>query len=70
VADEAVATTRSPFGLVATDRARVLDVPTTSVSAARLSELLPEHPTLTVARTVELLGATKPTAAELERAGP
>jgi Fic family protein len=64
VADEAVATTRSLFGLVAADRARVLDVPTTSVSAARLFELLPEHPILTVARTVELLGTTKPTAAK------
>jgi Fic family protein len=64
VAGEAVATTRSLFGLVAADRARVLDVPTTSVSAARLFELLPEHPILTVARSVELLGATKPTAAK------
>jgi Fic family protein len=64
VADEAVAATRSLFGLVAADRARVLAVPTTSVSAVRLFELLPEHPILTVARSVELLGTTKPTAAK------
>jgi Fic family protein len=64
VADEAVATTRSLFGLVAADRARVLEAPTTSVSAARLFELLPEHPIVTVARSVELLGTTKPTAAK------
>jgi Fic family protein len=34
----------------------------TSVMAARLFELLPEHPIITIARAVDLLGTTKPTA--------
>jgi Fic family protein len=62
VADEAVAGTRDLFGLVAADRSRVLAAPTTSVMAARLFELLPEHPMVSIAGAVELLGTTKPTA--------
>ncbi len=62
VAGEAVATTRELFALVSADRARVLAAPRTSVIAARLFELLPEHPMVTIARVVDLLGTTKPTA--------
>ena len=36
--------------------------PKTSVMAARLLELLPEHPVVGIAGVVELLGTTKPTA--------
>lgn len=62
VADEAVDATRALFGLVSTDRAKVLAAPTTSVMAARLFELLPEHPIVTVATALDLLHATRPTA--------
>lgn len=62
VADEGVVATRDLFGLVATDRSKVLAAPTTSVMAARLFELLPEHPIVSIASAVELLGTTKPTA--------
>ncbi|MCX5859410.1 MAG: Fic family protein [Proteobacteria bacterium] len=64
IADEAVAATRDLFALVSADRARVLAAPTTSVTAARLFELLPEHPIVSIARAVELLATTKPTAAK------
>ncbi len=62
VAEEAVATIQALFALVSDDRARVLSAGTTSVMAARLFELLPEHPIITIARAVDLLGTTKPTA--------
>lgn len=62
VADEAVDATRTLFTLIAADRARVLAAPTTSVMAARLFELLPEHPIVTVATALDLLRTTRPTA--------
>ena len=64
IADEAVATARDSFSLIGADRARVLAAPTTSLMAARLFELLPEHPIVTIAGAVELLDTTKPTAAK------
>lgn len=64
IADEAVATARDSFALIGADRNRVLAAPTTSLMAARLFELLPEHPIVTIARAVELLDTTKPTAAK------
>lgn len=64
VADEAVATTRVLFALVAADRAKVLAGRSTSVMAARLFELLPEHPIVSIVAAVKLLGTTKPTAAK------
>jgi len=64
IAEEAVATTRDLFALVAVDRARVLATPTTSLTAARLFELLPEHPIVTIGRVVALLATTKPTASK------
>jgi Fic family protein len=67
VAEEATAATRDLFALVTADRSRVLAAPTTSVAAARLFELLPEHPVVTIGRVVELLGTTKPTAGKAVR---
>lgn len=48
--------------MVAADRARVLAQDTTSVSAARLLDLLPSHPIVTVASAMKLIGTSKPTA--------
>ncbi len=60
-ADDGVTTARRLFALVGTDRRKVFDHKTATVTSARLFELLPEHPILTLAKTRELLGATKPT---------
>lgn len=62
IADEAVASARDLFALVAADRARVLQYAKTSVAAARLFERLPRHPILTIATAMRLLAASKPTA--------
>ena len=62
IADEAVASARELFALVAEDRARMLASEKTSIGAVRLFELLPRHPIVTVAYTMKLLGTTKPTA--------
>jgi Fic family protein len=63
VADEAVASARDLFALVADDRRRVLAHDGTTVVAARLFELLPRHPIVTNAWAVAHLATTKPTAA-------
>lgn len=62
VADEAVDSAQDLYALINADRAKVLAFETTSVSAIRLFELLPRHPILSIASSVKLLGATKPTA--------
>jgi Fic family protein len=62
IADEAVASARDLFNLVATDRARLLGLEVASVSALRLFEQLPRHPIVTVTSAVRLLDASKPTA--------
>jgi Fic family protein len=62
VAEEATHTIQELFRMVTADRAKVLEAKTTSVMAARLFELLSEHPIMTIARAVELLSTTKPTA--------
>lgn len=62
IADEAVTSARELFAIVTTDRARVLAQDTTSVSAARLFELLPNHPIITVAAAMKLIETSKPTA--------
>jgi len=62
VAEEAVGTIQDLFSLITSDRAKVLGVKTSSVMAARLFELLPEHPIVTIGRVVDLLSTTKPTA--------
>jgi Fic family protein len=64
IASEAIASAREIFSLVTRDRARVLAVPTSTVMAARLFELLPEHPIVTTAKVIELLQTTRPTAAK------
>lgn len=61
-ADEAVASARELFALVATDRVRVLERGNSSVAALRLFEMLPRHPVVTVASVMRLIGASKPTA--------
>ena len=62
IADEAVASARELFAVVTADRARVLAQDTTSVSAVRLFELLPNHPIITVAAAMKLINTSKPTA--------
>ena len=62
IADEAVVSACELFAAVTTDRARVLAQDTTSVSAARLFELLPKHPIITVAVAMKLINTSKPTA--------
>ena len=62
IADEAVASARDLFALVAVDRTRVLALEGMSVVALRLFELLPRHPVVTVASVMKLVETTKPTA--------
>ena len=62
VADEAVASARELFAVVASDRARVLQSDTTSLAAVRLFELLPRHPLVSVGSVMQLLDTSKPTA--------
>ncbi|GAC1544212.1 MAG: Fic family protein [Polyangiales bacterium] len=61
IADEAVASARELFALVAEDRARLLAHAGTSIVALRLFEVLPRHPMVTVASAIELVHSTKPT---------
>jgi Fic family protein len=62
IADEAVASARELFALVAEDRVLVLAHDGMSVVALRLFELLPRHPVVTVASVMKLVQTTKPTA--------
>jgi hypothetical protein len=62
IADEAVASARELFALVAADRAAVLGQAGTAVIALRLFELLPRHPVVTVATVMRLVETTNPTA--------
>ena len=62
IADEAVASARELFALVAADRAKLLAQEGTSIVALRLFELLPRHPVVTVASFMNLVETTKPTA--------
>ena len=62
IADEAVASARELFALVAADRARVLAHEGMSIATLRLFELLPRHPVVTVASAMKLVETTKPTA--------
>ncbi|CDX30885.1 Filamentation induced by cAMP protein Fic [Mesorhizobium sp. SOD10] len=62
IADEAVASARELFNLVSADRTRLLNTESASVSAIRLFEQLPRHPIVTVASTMKLIDASKPTA--------
>jgi Fic family protein len=73
IADEAATTARDLFVLVNKDRGRVLGARNSSVTAARLLELLPRRPMVTIPAIVRLLKTSKPTAAKavsvLERLG-
>lgn len=62
IADEAVASARELFELVEHDRRRVLTSAGASLAAARLFELLPRHPIVSIGFVVEQLETTKPTA--------
>jgi Fic family protein len=62
IADEAVASARELFALVAADRARLLAQDGMSVVALRLFESLPRYPVVTVASVLKLVETTKPTA--------
>jgi Fic family protein len=62
IADEAVASARELFALVADDRGRVLAHDGMSIGGLRLFELLPRHPIVTVASAMKLIETTKPTA--------
>lgn len=64
VGEEAVTLARELFALVAKDRARVLEESTASVAAARLFEMLPANPVLSVNAAIRKLETTKPTAAK------
>ncbi len=61
-ADDAVETSRHIFHMLHQDRQVVAAHPAATLSAVRLFDLLPEHPILTLARVVDLLKTTKPTA--------
>lgn len=62
IADEAVASARDLFALVAADRSRVLARSGMSVIALRVFELLPRHPIVSVASVIAMVRTTKPTA--------
>jgi Fic family protein len=62
IADEAVASARELFALVAADRERVLAHEGMSIVALRLFELLPRHPVMTAGSVMMLVETTKPTA--------
>lgn len=61
VADEGVTAARALYGLVAGDRARLLQQETMSVVALQLFEQLPLHPIITVTKAMQLCRASKPT---------
>ncbi len=62
IADEAVATARDLFVLVATDRERLLARPDAALAAVRLFELLPTNPIVTSSSVMRVLGTSRPTA--------
>ena len=72
-ADDGVDTARKLFTLVGRDRRMVVDQKTTTVTALRLFEMLPNHPIITLPTTMEILKTTQPTAGKaivaLSRAG-
>ncbi|MBI5547923.1 MAG: Fic family protein [Deltaproteobacteria bacterium] len=68
VANEAVAATRDLFAMVTADREKVLAAKSSSLTAARLFELLPEHPIVTISGVGTLLKTTKPTATKAVKA--
>jgi Fic family protein len=61
-ADDGVETARRLFMLIGNDRRGVVGHKATTLMAVRLFDLLVTHPMLTLARTIELLDTSKPTA--------
>lgn len=64
IAEEAAQSARQLYGLVTSDRERVLSSRVASVMALRLLEQLPRHPIVTVPEAVKFLATTKPTASK------
>ncbi len=62
IAEEAVATSRDLFALVAADRQRLLGLGSASVTALRLFELLPNNPIVDSSSVMVLLETSRPTA--------
>ena len=61
-ADDGVRSARSLFKLIGRDRNILLHHPATTLRAVQLHELLPQHPVVTLASVMKLLGASQPTA--------
>jgi Fic family protein len=62
IAEESATTARDLYRLVSRDRDRVLTAKGSSLTAARLLEILPRHPVVTIPSVVKMLETTKPTA--------
>lgn len=67
VAEEAVTTARRLNTVVGRSREQLLARSDATVISLRLFELLPQHPIVTVSRTVALLGCSRPAAAKAIR---
>jgi Fic family protein len=63
-ADDGVTTAQRLFALMNKHRQELLNYKAATVSAIRLFDLLPNHPMVTLARAIELLNTTKPTASK------
>lgn len=61
-ADDGVAAAKRIFALLGEDRQKVLGHATATVSSVRLFDQLPKQPIITLAKAMEILGASKPTA--------
>ena len=60
-ANDGVKTAKRLFRLVGADRRTVSDHKAATVTSVRLFEQIPEHPMITLATAMQLVGATKPT---------
>ena len=67
ISEEAIQSARELSALVRNDRERVLVVRHSTLAAARLFELLPSNPVLTIKRAVRILDTTRPTATKAVR---
>jgi Fic family protein len=72
-ADDGVAAAKRIFTLLGEDRQNVVGHTTATVSSVRLFDQLPKQPIITLAKAMEILGASKPTASKaidsLEQSG-
>ncbi len=64
IAEESATAARDLYRLVARDRERVLTAKGSSLTPARLLELLPRRPVVTIPSVVKMLETTKPTASK------